>query len=70
MTNLPFPANATYLSVAQVCALLGVCAKTVRRRIANGDLPATKFGRDWRIARSDLRAYLSARGNQVTADVL
>ncbi|SHF93917.1 transcriptional regulator, AlpA family [Loktanella atrilutea] len=70
MTKLPFPANATYLSVAQVGALMGVCAKTVLRRIASGELPATKFGRDWRIARSDLRAYLAARGNQVAAHVL
>ena len=70
MANLPVPANAAYLSVAQVCALLGVCAKTVRRRIASGELPATKFGRDWRIARSDLRAHLAARGNQGVAHVL
>ena len=70
MTNLPSSTNAAYLSVTQVCALLGVCPKTVRRRIASGELPATKFGRDWRIARADLRAHLAARGNQVAAHVL
>lgn len=70
MTNLPFPINATYLSVAEVCALLRVTSKTVRRWIAGGELPATKIGRDWRIARSDLRAFLAARGNQVAAYVL
>lgn len=70
MTNLPFPADATYLKVAEVCVLLRVTSKTVRRWIADGSLPSTKTGRDWRIARSDLRAFLAARGNQVAAHVL
>ncbi|MFQ3252301.1 MAG: excisionase family DNA binding protein [Loktanella salsilacus] len=70
MTNLPFPADATYLKVAEVCVLLRVASKTVRRWIANGSLPSTKTGRDWRIARSDLRAFLAARDNQVAVHVL
>lgn len=70
MTNLPFPANATYLKVAEVCVLLRVTPKTVRRWIADGKLPSTKTGRDWRIARSDLRVFLTARGNQVATHVL
>jgi excisionase family DNA binding protein len=69
-TNLPFPADVTYLNVAEVCALLRVTSRTVRRWIIDGKLRATKIGRDWRIDRSDLRAFLAARGNQAAAHIL
>lgn len=70
MSALPFPANATYLRVAEVAALLRLDVKTVRRWIVEGRLPATRPGRDWRIARADLRAFLLARGERVIANVL
>lgn len=70
MSNLPFPQTATYLSVRQVADLFSVCTKTVRRWIASGDLPATKLGHDWRIARSDLKALAAARSNSVAGHVL
>jgi excisionase family DNA binding protein len=70
MTDLPFPRTATYLNVKEVATLLRVCPKTVRRWIQAGDLPAMRLGRDWRIARADLRAFVAARGNQVLTHVL
>lgn len=70
MTDLPLPTNATYLSVRQIADLFGVCPKTVRRWIARGDLPATRLGRDWRVARSDLKAFAAARSNTVACHVL
>lgn len=70
MSKLPFPETAAYLSVCQVSELFNVCPKTVRRWIASGDLPATKPGRDWRIARTDLRAFAAARSNSVAGHVL
>ena len=70
MTDLPFPTNATYLSVKEVAALFRISTKTVLRWIDAGTLPATKLGRDWRIARSDLKALAAARGNQAQGHVL
>ncbi|SDE80842.1 helix-turn-helix domain-containing protein [Ruegeria marina] len=70
MTDLPFPANATFLSVKEVAALFRVCPKTVRRWIQSGELPATRLGRDWRIARNNLKAHAAAHGNQVLGHVL
>jgi len=70
MRDLPFPGNAVYLSVKEVAALFRVCPKTVRRWISSGDLPATRPGRDWRVARVDLKALAAARGNQGLANVL
>ena len=70
MVDLPFPANATYLSVKEVAELFRICPKTVRRWIAAGELPATRLGRDYRIARSDLKAFAAARASRGIADVL
>jgi len=70
MSDLPFPINAAYLRVAEVASLLRVDVKTIRRWIVAGDLPATRPGRDWRIARSDLKTFLHARGERMIANVL
>ena len=37
--------NPQWLTLGQAADILGVCTKTVRRRIAAGDLPAYKIGR-------------------------
>ena len=54
-----------FLSVAQVAASLGVSVESVRRRIASGQLVATKLGdggpAPLRISRADLDLYLRAR---------
>ena len=70
MVDLPFPANATYLSVKEVAELFRICPKTVRRWITAGELPATRLGRDYRIARSDLKGLAAARASRGIADVL
>ncbi|SDM08773.1 helix-turn-helix domain-containing protein [Aliiruegeria lutimaris] len=70
MADLPVSPNAKYLTVKEVAALFRICPKTVRRWIAGGELPATRLGRDWRIARTDLKALAAARGNRGLADVL
>ena len=70
MIDLPFPRTAHNLTVKEVAEFVRVHPKTIRRWIANGDLPATRIGRDWRIARSDLKALLKAKGARGLADVL
>jgi len=70
MPDLSFPTNATYLSVKEVAQLFRVSPKTVRRWITARTLPATRLGRDWRIARADLKALAVARGQGYLAHVL
>ena len=70
MVTFPFPHNAPYLTVKEASEVLRVCPKTVRRWISAGILPATRIGRDWRIARADLRALAAARGNVAASYVL
>ncbi len=45
------------LTVAETAAYLRLCTKTVRRKIAQGELPAHRDGRVVRIAEPDLFAY-------------
>ncbi|WP_417463164.1 helix-turn-helix domain-containing protein [Kordiimonas sp.] len=70
MSDLPFPRNATFLTVKEVADLWRISRKTVRRWIKSGDLPATRMGRDWRIARSDLKRLATERGNIGLANAL
>jgi excisionase family DNA binding protein len=61
-------ADDQYLTVNQVADELSVTMVTVRRWIANGELPASKAGpRRWVIRRSDLDRFLSpgARRSQL-----
>jgi excisionase family DNA binding protein len=45
--------------VAHMAEYLGVCPRTVRRRIKSGELVAHRFGRALRIAESDLKAFIA-----------
>lgn len=46
------------LNLAQVAELLASTKPTVRRLIDTQDLRGVKLGRQWRVARDDLRSYL------------
>jgi len=53
------------LTVAEVAATMRVSNMTVYRLIKNGDMPALRVGKNYRIRESDLDAYLSERSVQV-----
>ena len=46
-----------FLSIRQAAAYLGVEYKTVYRLVTRGELPAGKFGGQWRIRATDLEKY-------------
>ena len=48
-----------FLSVAEVAKRLGVSEKTVRRKIASGDLPAHRVGKLLRVSERILTACLT-----------
>jgi excisionase family DNA binding protein len=50
-----------WLSVADICEYMGVSAFVVTKVLRSGELPAVKFGREWRVARADFEDYLNAR---------
>jgi excisionase family DNA binding protein len=51
-------ASEPLLSVTDTAAHLRVSTKTVRRLLARGELGASRVGRQLRISRSELLAYL------------
>ena len=53
------------LTVAEVAATMRVSNMTVYRLIKNGDVPALRVGKNYRIRESDVDAYLSERSVQV-----
>ncbi len=52
-----------YLRAAAIAQLLGVSERTVRRLIASGELPSSKFGGARLVSRADLEGLLSPGWN-------
>lgn len=50
-----------WLSVADICEYMDVSAFVVTRMLRSGGMPAVKFGREWRVAKSDFEDFLNAR---------
>lgn len=46
------------LTVKEAAALLKTSRQQIRRMIQNGELPAIKVGREWRISKNALLDYL------------
>jgi len=52
----------TTFTLAEAAALLSCHAETLRRAIKTGTLRAARLGREYRISRTDLQAFWTARG--------
>jgi len=50
-----------WLSVADICEYMDVSTFVVTRMLRSGGMPAVKFGREWRVAKSDFEQFLNAR---------
>jgi len=65
------PANPSeqqsFLTPKEVSELLRVSVYTVRRWINDGDLPAYKVGRGWRISKSDIEEWLNRHQSTLDA---
>lgn len=47
-----------FLTVAEVAAMMRVSKMTVYRLVHNGELPAVRVGRSFRVTEDDVNAYL------------
>lgn len=54
-----------WLSVADICAYMGVSSYVVTGRLRSGDLPAVKFGREWRVAKQDFEDWINAQRSPI-----
>ena len=50
--------DAKFLTVAEVAAMMRVSKMTVYRLVHNGDLPAVRVGRSFRVTEDDVNEYL------------
>jgi excisionase family DNA binding protein len=57
-------ADDEILTTAEVAARLKVTRQTVQRLINDGKLVASRVGREWRVKRSELDAFLKAFQNR------
>lgn len=46
------------MSITEAADFVSVSDRTIRRWISTGELTAHRFGRQWRISRSDLLAFI------------
>ena len=50
--------DAKFLTVAEVAAMMRVSKMTVYRLVHNGELPAVRVGRSFRVVEEDVNEYL------------
>ncbi len=53
--------DKAWLSVADICEYMGVSSYVVTSQLRSGDLPAVKFGREWRVAKQDFEDWINAQ---------
>jgi excisionase family DNA binding protein len=58
-----------WLSVKDICEYMDVSTFVVASQLRSGDLPGVKFGREWRIARSDFEAWLNEQRGEADSPV-
>ncbi|MGA9595305.1 MAG: helix-turn-helix domain-containing protein [Acidimicrobiia bacterium] len=61
MERITVDIEKEWLSVADICRYMDVSPYVVTSQLRSGDLPAVKFGRQWRIAREDFELWLNER---------
>jgi excisionase family DNA binding protein len=61
MERITVDIDKDWLSVADVCLYMGVSTYVVTSQLRSGELPAVKFGRQWRISRIDFEEWLNDR---------
>ena len=58
MMRYPDRERQPFLTTEQVLGYLNTTPRTIYRLIRNGELPATRIGRQWRFRRADLDQWV------------
>ena len=61
MDRITVDVDKEWLSVADICDYMGVSPFVVTSQLRSGNLPAVKFGREWRVARADFEDWINAQ---------
>lgn len=69
MERITVEFNKEWLSVADICEYMGVSTFVVTSQLRSGDLPAVKFGREWRVSRKDFEDWINEQRLGVSANI-
>ncbi|MFV1999319.1 MAG: helix-turn-helix domain-containing protein [Acidimicrobiia bacterium] len=61
MDRLRVDIDKPWLSVADICEYMGVSTFVVTSVLRSGELPAVKFGREWRVSTGDFEDWINAQ---------
>lgn len=61
MERIPVEINKPWLTVADICDYMDVSTFVVTSMLRSGEIPAVKFGREWRVARLDFEDWLNSQ---------
>jgi excisionase family DNA binding protein len=67
MERIKVAIDKPWLSVADICEYMDVSTFVVTTVLRSGELPAVKFGREWRVATVDFEDWLNAQRQSSTA---
>jgi len=63
MERLRLDIDKPWLSVADICEYMDVSTFVVTSVLRSGELPAVKFGREWRVSVGDFEDWINAQRN-------
>lgn len=61
MDRITVDLDKPWLTVADICEYMDVSTFVVTSVLRSGDLPAVKFGREWRVAKADFEEWINAQ---------
>ncbi len=61
MERIPVEINKPWLTVADICDYMDASTFVVTSMLRSGEIPAVKFGREWRVARLDFEDWLNSQ---------
>jgi excisionase family DNA binding protein len=59
MERIHVDLDKPWLTVADICEYMDVSTFVVTSVLRSGELPAVKFGREWRVAREDFEDWIN-----------
>lgn len=59
MDDVRVDIDKPWLSVADICEYMDVSTFVVTSVLRSGELPAVKFGREWRVSRDDFEIWIN-----------
>jgi excisionase family DNA binding protein len=61
MERITVEIDKPWLTVADICEYMDVSTFVVTSVLRTGELPAVKFGREWRVARLDFEDWINTQ---------